>query len=236
MSDQPSHNIESHLVENRVFPPTPEFASRARVGSMEDYEQLYKLSVEHPDAFWAKEAAELTWSMPWSTVMEWHCPDAKWFVGGRLNVAENCLDRHLNTPRRDKPAIVWEGEPGDKRTLTYAELHAEVCKFANVLKAQGIAAGDRVLIYLPLVPEAAVAMLACARIGAVHSVVFGGFSAESIKDRLADSGAKFIVTADGGWRRGKIVPLKANVDAALKDGDGNVTASSSCAARRTPST
>ncbi len=155
-------------------------------------------------------------------MLEWNCPFAKWFVGGRLNVAENCVDRHLDT-RRDKPAIVWEGEPGDKRTLTYAELHAEVCRFANVLKAHGVAAGDRVLIYLPLVPEAAVAMLACARIGAVHSVVFGGFSAESIKDRLADSGAKLIVTADGGWRRGKVVPLKANVDAALKDGDGNVS-------------
>ena len=222
MSDQPSANIESTLVENRVFPPPEEFAARARIGSMQDYEGLYKLSVEHPEAFWAKEAAELAWHAPWSTVLEWRCPDAKWFLGGRLNVAENCLDRHLDTPRRDKPAIVWEGEPGDKRTLTYAELHAEVCRFANVLKTQGVAAGDRVLIYLPLVPEAAVAMLACARIGAVHSVVFGGFSAESIRDRLADSGAKLIVTADGGWRRGKIVPLKANVDAALKDGDGNV--------------
>ena len=223
MSDPASpQNIESILVENRVFPPAAEFAAKARVGSMEDYEQLYKLSIENPDAFWAKEAAELAWRAPWSTVLEWNCPEAKWFLGGRLNVAENCLDRHLNTPRRDKPAIVWEGEPGDKRTLTYAELHAEVCRFANVLKTHGIAAGDRVLIYLPLVPEAAVAMLACARIGAVHSVVFGGFSAESIKDRLADSGAKLIVTADGGWRRGKIVPLKANVDAALKDGDGNV--------------
>ena len=222
MSDPAVQNIESHLVENRVFPPAPEFAAQARVGSMEDYEGLYKLSVEHPDAFWAKEAAELAWHAPWSTVLEWNCPDAKWFVGGRLNIAENCLDRHLNTPRRDKPAILWEGEPGDKRTLTYAELHAEVCRFANVLAAQGVAAGDRVLIYMPLVPEVSVAMLACARIGAVHSVVFGGFSADSIKDRLADSGAKLIVTADGGWRRGKIVPLKANVDAALKDGDGHV--------------
>ena len=154
-------------------------------------------------------------------MLDWKPPFAKWFVGGRLNVAENCLDRHLAT-RADKPAIIWEGEPGDQRTLAYAELHAEVCRFANVLTAKGIAAGDRVIIYLPLVPEATVAMLACARIGAVHSVIFGGFSAESIKDRLVDSGAKFIVTADGGWRRGKIVPLKANVDAALKDGDGQV--------------
>ena len=154
-------------------------------------------------------------------MLDWQPPFAKWFVGGQLNVADNCLDRHLDA-RRDKPAIVWEGEPGDQRTLTYGELHAEVCRFANVLKGKGISPGDRVIIYLPLVPEAAVAMLACARIGAVHSVIFGGFSAESIKDRLADSGAKFIVTADGGWRRGKVVPLKANVDAALKDGNGAV--------------
>ncbi len=216
-----SQNIESHLQETRVFPPPAEFAQQARVGSREDYDQLYKLSIEHPDAFWAKEAAELKWSVPWSVVLEWHAPFARWFVGGRLNVAENCLDRHLAT-RANKPALVWEGEPGDQRTLTYAELHAEVCRFANVLTGKGIAAGDRVIIYLPLVPEAAVAMLACARIGAVHSVIFGGFSAESIKDRLADSGARFIVTADGGWRRGKVVPLKANVDAALKDGDGKV--------------
>ncbi len=221
MSD-PSQNIQSVLVENRVFPPPAEFAAKARVPSLADYEALYKLSVEHPEAFWAKEASELLWRAPWSTVLEWTPPFAKWFQGGRLNVAENCVDRHLDT-RRDKPAIIFEGEPGDQRTLTYGELFTEVCKFANVLKAHGVEAGDRVMLYLPLVPEAAVAMLACARIGAVHTVVFGGFSAESIKDRLADSGAKLIVTADGGWRRGKVVPLKANVDAALKDGDGNVT-------------
>ena len=216
----PQH-IESSLVENRVFPPPAEFAAKARIGNSADFEALYQLSVEHPEIFWAREAAELRWSTPWSTVLDWQPPFAKWFVGGRLNVADNCLDRHLDT-KRDKPALVWEGEPGDQRTLTYGELHAEVCRFANVLKSKGITPGDRVIIYLPLVPEAAVAMLACARIGAVHSVIFGGFSAESIKDRLADSGTKFIVTADGGWRRGKIIPLKANVDAALKDGDGNV--------------
>ena len=220
-ADAAPQNIESSLVENRVFPPPAEFAAKARIGNPADFEALYQLSVEHPDVFWAKEAAELRWSVPWSMVLDWQPPFAKWFVGGQLNVADNCLDRHLDT-RRDKPALVWEGEPGDQRTLTYGELHAEVCKFANVLKGKGIAPGDRVIIYLPLVPEAAVAMLACARIGAVHSVIFGGFSAESIKDRLADSGAKFVVTADGGWRRGKIIPLKANVDAALQDGDGNV--------------
>ena len=214
-------NIESHLVENRVFPPPADFAARARLGNPADFDALYQLSVEHPDIFWAKEAAELQWTTPWSTVLEWTPPFAKWFVGGQLNVAANCVDRHLDT-RRDQPALVWEGEPGDQRTLTYGELHTEVCKFANVLKSKGVAPGDRVIIYLPLVPEAAVAMLACARIGAVHSVIFGGFSAESIKDRLADSGARFIVTADGGWRRGKVVPLKANVDAALQDGNGNV--------------
>ena len=210
-------NIESHLVEDRVFPPDAAFAAKARIGSMAEYEALYRESILEPDKFWAREAAELLWRQPWNQVLEWNCPYAKWFVGGRLNVSENCLDRHLDGPRRDKVAILWEGEPGDRRTLTYAQLHAEVCRFANVLKSHGIRPGDRVLIYLPLVPEAAVAMLACARIGAVHSVVFGGFSAESIKDRLADSGATLIVTADGGWRRGKVVPLKANVDAALKD-------------------
>ena len=221
-SELSSHNIESHLVENRVFPPPSAFAQRARVGSLAEYERLYRESIAEPDKFWAREAEELLWRENWDTVLAWDCPHAKWFVGGKLNVSENCLDRHLDGPRRDKVAIDFEGERGDRRTLTYAQLHAEVCRFANVLKAQGIEPGDRVLIYLPHVPEAAISMLACARIGAVHSVVFGGFSAESIKDRLKDSGAKLIVTADGGWRRGKIVPLKANVDAALKDGDGLV--------------
>ncbi len=211
-------SIESHLVENRVFPPPSEFAARARIGSMEEYRRLYDESIADPDAFWAREAAELSWRAPWHTVLEWNCPDAKWFTGGKLNIAENCVDRHLAGPRRDKIAISWEGEPGDQRTLTYAQLHEEVCRFANVLKSRGVGVGDRVLLYLPLTPEAAIAMLACARLGAVHSVVFGGFSAESIKDRLADSGAKWIVTADGGWRRGAIVPLKKNVDHALKDG------------------
>jgi acetyl-CoA synthetase len=222
VSDQGSRNIESHMVENRVFPPPEDFARRARISSLAEYEALYAASLADPTAFWAREAAELTWRQPWDTVLQWQCPDAKWFAGGQLNLTENCLDRHLPGPRRDKPAIVWEGEPGDTRTLTYAELHAEVCRFANVLKSHGVAAGDRVLLYLPLVPEAAIAMLACARIGAVHSVVFGGFSAASIKDRLADSGAQIIVTADGGWRRGAIVPLKANVDAALADDSAGV--------------
>ena len=221
-SEASSQNIESHLVENRVFPPPAGFAQQARVGSLAEYERMYRESIQEPDKFWAREAEDLLWREKWDTVLEWNCPHAKWFVGGRLNVAENCLDRHLDGPRRDKVAIDFEGERGDRRTLTYVQLHAEVCRFANVLKAQGVGAGDRVLIYLPHVPEAAIAMLACARIGAVHSVVFGGFSAESIKDRLNDSGARVIVTADGGWRRGKIVPLKAGVDAALQEGDGLV--------------
>jgi acetyl-CoA synthetase len=218
-SPAPSQNIESHLIENRVFPPEAEFSQRARIRSMAEYDSLYEESIRQPDAFWAREASELFWRQPWQTVLEWDCPFAKWFVGGRLNASENCIDRHLDGPRRDKVAILWEGEPGERRSLTYAQLHAEVCRFANVLKKHGIQSGDRVLLYLPLVPEAAVAMLACARIGAVHSVIFGGFSAESIKDRLADSGAKLIVTADGGWRRGSLVPLKANVDKALQGGN-----------------
>lgn len=221
-SSPASQNIESHLVENRVFPPPAEFARAARIPSMEEYNRLYRESIDSPDTFWAREAGELHWQQPWTRVLDWQVPFAKWFAGGKINVSENCLDRHLDSARRDKPAIVWEGEPGDKRTLTYAELHAQTCLFANVLKAHGVQAGDRVLLYLPLVPEAAVAMLACARIGAVHSVVFGGFSADSIKDRINDSGARLVVTADGGWRRGKVVPLKANVDAALKDGTAKV--------------
>ena len=190
---------------------------------MADYEALYELSIRQPEAFWAKEASELLWRAPWSTVLEWNPPFAKWFTGGRLNVAENCVDRHLDT-RRDKPAIIWEGEPGDRRSLTYGDLFSEVCKFSNVLKAHGIVAGDRVLLYLPLVPEAAIAMLACARIGAVHSVVFGGFSAESIKDRLTDSGAKLIVTAGRRLAARQDRPRSRRTwMPALKGGDGAVT-------------
>ncbi len=209
-------NIESHLKETRVFKPARAFARNARIGSLEKYRRMYRESINHPDKFWAREARELTWQKPWKKVFEWKAPFAKWFVGGKLNVAENCLDRHLQGPRRNKAAIIWEGEPGDKRTLTYQQLHREVCRFANVLKRNKIRKGDRVIIYLPAIPEAAVAMLACARIGAIHSVVFGGFSAESIRDRIADCGATAVITADGGYRRGAIVPLKQNVDEALK--------------------
>src|SRR5581483_6893355 len=189
----------------------------AHVPSRTSYDELYRRSVDDPDGFWGEMAARLTWAAPWTKVLDWQPPFAKWFVGGRLNVAENCLDRHLAGPRRNKAAIVWEGEPGERRVLTYHALHREVCRVANVLRGLGVRAGDRVGIYLPMIPEAAIAMLACARIGAVHSVVFGGFSAEALCDRMNDAQAKVVVTADGGWRRGAIVPLKANVDAALAD-------------------
>jgi len=214
-----SKSIESHLVENRVFKPSREFSKAARIGSLAEYRRLYDASIKHPDKFWAAQAGELAWRQKWTKALDWKPPFAKWFVGGKLNASENCLDRHLTGPRRNKAAIIWEGEPGEKRTLTYHQLHREVCMFANVLKRNGVKKGDRVLVYLPLIPEATVAMLACARIGAVHSVVFGGFSAESIKDRLADSGAKVIVTADGGYRRGQTVTLKQNVDRAIEGND-----------------
>ncbi|MEM0968050.1 MAG: acetate--CoA ligase, partial [Verrucomicrobiota bacterium] len=192
-----------------------EFQGKAHLRSMEDYRRLHAESISDPDVFWARQAEELHWQKRWDRVLQWDPPFAQWFVGGQINVSENCLDRHAAT-QGDKVAILFEGEPGDTRSLTYRELLEEVCRFSNVLVSQGIEKGDRVIIYLPMVPEAAIAMLACARIGAVHSVVFGGFAAESIRDRIEDSGATAVITADGGWRRGSIVPLKANVDAALE--------------------
>ena len=208
-------DIDSTLKESRVFPPPPEFQEKAHIKSLDEYRALYKRSVEDPEGFWAEQAATLEWARKWDRVLEWKAPFAKWFVNGALNLSENCLDRHVAGPRKDKTAILWEGEPGEVRRLTYAELLKEVCRFANVLKGLGVKAGDRVGIYMPMIPEAAVAMLACTRIGATHSVVFGGFSAEAVRDRMNDAEAKLIVTADGGYRRGAIVPLKANVDAAL---------------------
>jgi acetyl-CoA synthetase len=210
-------NIESHLVEKRVFKPPRDFSRRTRIKSLGQYRRVYRESMRQPAKFWAREASELVWRAKWKKVLEWKAPFAKWFVGGKLNISENCLDRHLTGPRRNKAAIIWEGEPGDRRTLTYQQLHQEVCRFANVLKRNKIKKGDRVIIYLPNIPEAAIAMLACARIGAVHSVVFGGFSSESIRDRIIDSGAIAVVTADGSYRRGAIVTLKRNVDDALRD-------------------
>jgi acetyl-CoA synthetase len=212
-------NIESHLVEKRVFKPAKTFSAKARLKNFAQYQRMHRESIKHPEKFWAREASELVWSKRWRKVVEWKPPFAKWFLGGKLNIAENCLDRHLSGHRRNKAAIIWEGEPGERRTLTYQQLHHEVCKFANVLLRNKIRKGDRVIIYLPSIPEAAIAMLACARIGAVHSVVFGGFSADSIRDRIADSGAVAVITADGSYRRGAIVPLKKNVDDALKGSD-----------------
>jgi acetyl-CoA synthetase len=209
-------DIESVLKEQRLFPPPAGFSQRAHLGAAE-YERLSRLADEQPEAFWADIAAELEWFSPWRAVLEWKAPFAKWFVGATTNLSYNCLDRHLTTWRRNKAAIIWEGEPGDSRTLTFHDLHREVCKFANVLKHLGIGTGDRVGIYLPMIPEAAIAMLACARIGAAHSVVFGGFSADALRDRMNDAQAKLVVTADGGYRRGAVVPLKVNVDEALRD-------------------
>ena len=215
--------IESMLKEKRSFKPDPAFSRRANIASKAAYERLQKEAQKSPERFWARMAKEhVSWFTPWKKVLNWKPPYAKWFIGGKLNVSYNCLDRHLegeNAWRRNKAAIVWEGEPGDQRVLTYGDLHREVCKFSNVLKSRGVAKGDRVILYMPLVPELAVAMLACTRIGAVHSIIFGGFSAESIRDRVADAGAKVIVTADGGWRRGSIVPLKRMVDEAIEGGN-----------------
>ena len=216
-----SNNIESLQKENRVFTPSEEFANDAHVKSVEEYEELHLRSINDPEGWWSEQASNLKWQKPWDTVLDWSgAPFAKWFEGGQLNAAENCLDRHVEDGNGDRVALHFVGEPGDTRDVTYAELLADTCKFANALKSRGINKGDRVLIYMPMVPEAAVAMLACARIGAVHSVVFGGFSAQSILDRLEDSEAVAVITADGGWRRGGIVPLKANVDAALSDYEG----------------
>jgi acetyl-CoA synthetase len=214
MSDR-SHlaDIDALLQETRHFDPPPEFAAQAHVRD----ESVYAEADRDPEAFWARFAGELEWMAPWHTVLDWTPPHAKWFVGGKINASVNCLDRHVRTARRNKAAILWEGEPGDRRTITYWELYREVCQFANVLKLMGVERGDRVAIYLPLIPELVIAMLACARIGAVHNVVFGGFSAEALRDRINDAGAKLLVTADGGYRRGNVVQLKRVADEALQN-------------------
>ncbi|MBE2254146.1 MAG: acetate--CoA ligase [Myxococcus sp.] len=206
------------LSETRRFPPPPAFAAKAHLTSMEDYRRLCAEADADPDAWWAARAnEELHWQTPFHTVCEWEPPHAKWFLGGKTNLSYNALDRHLAT-LGEKAAIRFEGEPGDRRDVTYRQLHAEVCRLANALRALGVKAGDRVGIYLPLIPEAAVAMLACARIGAPHSVVFGGFSAEALRDRMNDAQAKVLITADGGWRKGQVVPLLENVRGALAHG------------------
>ena len=204
-------DFDDLLHEDRTFAPAPAFRAAAHVRD----ESIYAEAERDPEAFWARFAGELEWSRPWDRILDWQPPHAKWFVGGRINVSVNCLDRHVRTARRNKAALIWEGEPGDRRTLTYHDLHREVSTFANVLKSLGVSKGDRVALYLPLVPELAIAMLACARIGAIHSVVFGGFSAESLRDRINDAKARLLVTADGGYRRGHIVALKQVADEAL---------------------
>ncbi len=208
-------SIESVLKESRTFPPDEEFAAQAHLSSMAQYREMYARSVEDPEAFWGEIASELHWYTRPQKVLEWKPPHARWFLGGTTNLSYNCLDRHLSTARRNKAAIVWEGEPGDTRTLTYHQLHREVCRFANVLKKLGVRAGDRVAIYMGMVPEIAIALLACARIGATHTVIFGGFAAEAVRDRVNDARATLIVTCDGAWRRGQVVPLKQIVDAAV---------------------
>ena len=215
MAEAKSGQIVNVMKEERLFPPPKEFAAKAHVKSLEQYEKLWNEAAGDIEAFWGKMGHELHWFKPYTKVLEWKEPFAKWFVGGQTNVSYNCLDAHLNTARRNKAAIIFEGEPGDVCVYTYEMLHREVCKFANVLKKLGIGRGDVVTMYMPMVPELAIAMLACARIGAVHCVVFGGFAAEAIADRCNDAKAKLMITADASWRRGKQIPLKGNVDAAL---------------------
>jgi acetyl-CoA synthetase len=215
MAQEAGGQVRTVMQETRVFPPPKEFAAAASIGSLAAYEALWNEAAADVEKFWGKLADELHWFRPFDKVLEWNEPDAQWFVGGQTNVSYNCLDAHLHTWRSNKAALVWEGEPGDTRTLTYQQLHHEVCKFANVLKKLGVKQGDVVSIYMPMVPELAIAMLACARIGAVHSVIFAGFSAEAIADRNNDAGAVLQLTSDYGWRRGQELPLKKNVDDAL---------------------
>src|SRR6267378_122748 len=201
----------------KIYPPK-HFSERAVIKSMKQYEELYAAAAKDPDKFWAEQANAIHWFSKWNKVCDWtNPPFAKWFVGAKTNVSYNCLDRHLTTWRKNKAAIIWEGENFEQRILTYQELHRKVCKFANALKQLGLKAGDRAIIYMPMTPEAAIAMLACARLGIIHSVVFGGFSAEALKTRIQDLEAQIVITADGGWRRGKEVKLKPAVDESLTD-------------------
>jgi acetyl-CoA synthetase len=210
-----SGSITSVLQETRVFPPAEGFARAAHIKSLAEYQALWDRAKDDPDGFWAEQAEQLlTWFKPWDKVLEWNPPFAKWFNGGQLNASFNCVDRHCEGPTRNKAALVWEGEPGDRRVLRYQDLQREVCRFANILKSLGVRKGDVVAIYLPMIPELVIAALSCARIGAAHTVVFGGFSAEALSGRIQDCKAKVLITADGGYRRGKIVPLKENADGA----------------------
>jgi acetyl-CoA synthetase len=216
----PEEKIEVLLSENRTFPPSKEFSERAHIKSMKEYEQIYRRSVDDPEGFWSEMAEKnLIWFKKWDRVLEWSFekPEIKWFIGGKLNASYNCLDRFINTPTRNKAAIIWEMDGGGYRTYTYQQLYYEVNRFANVLKKHGIKRGDRVTIYLPMIPELAIAMLACARIGAIHSIVFGGFSAQALRDRIQDCQSKLLITSDRGVRGGRFVPLKANADEALHE-------------------
>ena len=205
------------MTEERMFPPPAEFSARARIGSLEEYRRLYDAAKEDPEGFWGERAAALPWTTPYTKVLDWHPPAAKWFVGGRLNASAACLDRHIAAGKGEKTALKWVGEPtGERREYTYRQLHAEVCQVAAGLRKLGIKPGEVVSIYMPMTPELVIAMLACARIGAVHSVIFGGFSSEAIADRNQDASAVAVITADGGWRRGASLPLKKNVDIAVE--------------------
>ena len=215
--DQPKLNIESLLKEQRVFKPSDSFSGQAHIQSLQAYEALSKRAAENPEAYWSEIASDLHWFEKWNTVLEWELPFSKWFVGGKTNMAYNCLDRHLTTARKNKVAILWEGEPGETRALSYQMLHREVCRFANVLKSLGLKKGDRATVYMGMVPELAIALLACSRIGVAHNVVFGGFSAEALRDRINDSKSRVLITQDGSYRRGGVVPLKKNADDALKE-------------------
>ncbi|HEY6722818.1 MAG TPA: acetate--CoA ligase [Polyangiaceae bacterium] len=215
MSEQ-DKKIETFSEPTKIIQPSAEFRAKARVKSLAEYQALYTESLESPESFWKRETQDLVFRKPWTRLLDWQCPFAKWFIGAELNATESCLDRHLNTKTRDKQALIWESEPGEVTSLTYAELHAKVVEFAAALKQAGIQKGDRVAIYMGMVPEVVVGILACARIGAPHTVVFGGFAAESLRDRINDCGAKAVLTQDGSWRKGKVVPLKATVDEALR--------------------
>jgi acetyl-CoA synthetase len=210
--------ITSMMEEKRSFPPSKEFSSKAHIKSLEEYKKLYTKSIQDPDGFWGEQAQDLEWFKKWDKVLDYSFGDnlyIKWFQGGKLNVAVNCLDRHLKTARKNKVALIWEGEPGDSRKYTYQQLYEEVCKFANVLKKKGVKKGDRVTIYMPMIPELPIALLACARIGAIHSIVFGGFSADALRDRIQDASATVLITTDASYRSGKVIGLKNNADIAL---------------------
>src|ERR1700685_424673 len=209
-------NIDSILTEKRSFPPSPEFSKNAHIHSKEQYDEICARAAADPETFWAEIASELHWFEPWTKVLEWNAPWAKWFLGGKINLSYNCLDRHVQTWRKNKAAIIWEGEPGEVRTYTYQQLLSEVCKFANVLQGLGVKKNDRIAIYMGMTPELPVAMLACARIGAPHTVIFGGFSSNALIDRIHDCQATAVITQDGSYRRGAEVKLFPAVEEALK--------------------